>query len=41
LRYVTVFPSRRVFRRFVEEIAWGTDVWIADEPDHLVRFGNV
>jgi type II restriction enzyme len=39
LRYVTVFPSRRFFRRFVEDIAWGTDVWIADEPEHIVRFG--
>ncbi len=29
-RYMTAFPSRRVFRRFVEEIAWGTDVWIAN-----------
>jgi hypothetical protein len=36
---VTVFPSRRFFRRFVEDIAWGTDVWIADEPEHIVRFG--
>lgn len=40
LRYVTVFPSRRIFRRFVEDIAWGTDVWIADEPDHIVHFGS-
>lgn len=40
LHYVTVFPSRRIFRRFVEDIAWGTDVWIADEPEHLVRFGT-
>lgn len=40
LRYVTAFPSRRVFRRFVEEIAWGTDVWIANESDRLVHFGT-
>jgi type II restriction enzyme len=40
LHYVTVFPSRRIFRRFVEDIAWGTDVWIADEPEHIVRFGT-
>ena len=40
LRYVTVFPSRRLFRRFVEDIAWGTQVWIADEPEHVVYFGD-
>ena len=39
VRYVTAFPSRRVFRRFVEEIAWGTEVWIASEADHIVCFG--
>ena len=39
VRYVTAFPSRRIFRRFVEEIAWGTDVWIADEPEQVVCFG--
>ena len=35
-RYVTAFPSRRVFRRFVEEIAWGTQVWIANEAEHVI-----
>ncbi len=38
--YVTAFPSRRVFRRFVEEIAWGTQVWIANEAEHVIRFGS-
>lgn len=40
LRYMTAFPSRRVFRRFVEEIAWGTEVWIASEPQQVVTFGS-
>jgi hypothetical protein len=39
-RYVTAFPSRRIFRRFVEEIAWGTQVWIANEAEHLIAFGS-
>lgn len=39
-RYVTVFPSRRIFRRFVEEIAWGTHVWIANEAEHIIHFGG-
>lgn len=38
-RYVTAFPSRRVFRRFVEEIAWGTQVWIANEAAQVIMFG--
>ena len=36
--YVSAFPSRRVFRRFVEDIAWGSSVWIADEPYNIVHF---
>jgi hypothetical protein len=38
-RYVTAFPSRRIFRRFVEEIAWGTQVWIANEAEQVITFG--
>jgi hypothetical protein len=38
-RYITAFPSRRVFRRFAEDIAWGTQVWIANEADHVITFG--
>jgi hypothetical protein len=39
-RYITAFPSRRVFRRFVEEIAWGTQVWIANEAEQVIAFGG-
>ena len=38
-RYVTAFPSRQVFRRFVEDIAWGTQVWIANEAEQVITFG--
>lgn len=38
ISYVTAFPSRAVFRRFVEEIAWGSSVWIEDEPNNIVHF---
>jgi hypothetical protein len=40
LRYVTAFPNRRILRRFVEDIAWGTDVWVASEPEGLIHFGQ-
>ncbi len=39
-RYVTAFPSRRVFRRFVEDIAWGSQVWIASEAEQVIAFGK-
>lgn len=39
--YVSAFPSRAVFRRFVEEIAWGSSVWIENEPNNIVHFERI
>jgi hypothetical protein len=40
LIFVTAFPNRAEFRRHLADIAWETEVWIADEPDHLVHFNG-
>jgi DNA (cytosine-5)-methyltransferase 1 len=36
--FVTAFLNRDTFRKFAPEIAWETEVWIADAPDHLIHF---
>ena len=36
--FVTAFIDRTTFRKFVADIAWETEVWIASSPDHLVHF---
>ena len=36
--YVTAFLDRVTFRKYVADIAWETEVWISDNPDHLVHF---
>lgn len=36
--FMTAFPTRKDLRRFLEEIAWGTGVWIADEPWNVIHF---
>jgi DNA (cytosine-5)-methyltransferase 1 len=36
--YVTAFLDRNTFRKFAPDIAWETEVWIADAPDHLIHF---
>lgn len=36
--YVSAFQDKRTFRRFADEISWQTDVWIADDPTHLIHF---
>jgi BsuBI/PstI restriction endonuclease domain/BsuBI/PstI restriction endonuclease HTH domain len=38
--YVTAFLNRSKFRQFMTDIAWETEVWIADNPDHLVHFNG-
>lgn len=41
LVYVTAFPSRPVMARYVSEVAWETEVWVADAPTHLIHFNGV
>jgi hypothetical protein len=36
--YITAFPDRKVFRRFVTDIAWETKVWIAAEQFGIIHF---
>lgn len=36
--YVTAFDNRTTFRKFAPQIAWETEVWIAEDPDHLIHF---
>ena len=38
--FVTTFLDRLKFRQFMAEIAWETEVWIADNPDHMVHFNG-
>jgi hypothetical protein len=40
LVFVSCFPSRTEMRKYLSEIAWETDVWCADSPDHLVHFNG-
>jgi hypothetical protein len=38
--YVTAFLTRDAFRRFSSQIAWETEVWIAEAPQHLIHFNG-
>jgi len=38
--YVTAFLDRPTFRKFMTDIAWETEVWIAANPDHLIHFNG-
>ncbi len=38
--FVTTFLTKTDFRKWVLDIAWETEVWTADNPDHLVHFNG-
>ncbi|MBU6230046.1 MAG: restriction endonuclease [Cyanobacteria bacterium REEB459] len=40
LVYVTAFPNRAVMGRHLGEIAWESEVWVADTPSHLIHFNG-
>lgn len=40
LIFVTAFISKNDFRKNIADIGWETEVWTADNPDHLVHFNG-
>lgn len=40
LIYVSAFPDFATFRRFLSEIAWETEVWLSEMPDHMIHFNG-
>jgi len=40
LVFVTAFETRRSMQNFVSQIAWESEVWIAEDPDHMIHFNG-
>ncbi len=40
LIFITAFTSRNDFKKNATEIGWETEVWTADNPDHLIHFNG-
>ena len=40
LVFVTAFLNRRGVSKHLGGIAWGTGVWVADAPDHMIHFNG-
>lgn len=38
--YVTAFPDFAEFRKHSSKIAWETEVWLADTPEHMIHFNG-
>jgi hypothetical protein len=40
LVFVTAFENRRTMQTFVSQIAWESEVWIAEDPNHMIHFNG-
>lgn len=38
--FVTAFLDLKTYKRFSEELAWETEVWIAEMPDHMIHLNG-
>lgn len=38
--FVTAFLDFKTFKKFSESLAWDTEVWIADVPDHMIHLNG-
>jgi type II restriction enzyme len=38
--FVSAFPDMAEFKRHARHIAWETEVWLAETPDHLIHFNG-
>ena len=40
LVYVTAFPDRKTMAKYLTEIGWETEVWVAEAPTHMIHFNG-
>lgn len=38
--FVSAFPDFREFKRHVDDIAWETEVWVSEIPNHMIHFNG-
>lgn len=40
LVFVTAFLDRKAMMKYLNEISWETEVWVADAPSHMIHFNG-
>ena len=38
--YVTAFQNFQTYKKFANQIAWETEIWIAEQPDHMIHLNG-
>lgn len=40
LVFITAFPDVKTYKKFAEDLAWETEVWLSDLPDHMIHLNG-
>jgi adenine-specific DNA-methyltransferase len=40
LVHVTAFPNRKLLSSYIAKLAWESEIWLADEPEHLIHLNG-
>jgi hypothetical protein len=40
LVFISCFPNRSEFRKYVDKISWESEVWCADHPTHMIHYNG-
>ena len=38
--FVTAFPDFKTYQKFAGSLAWDTEVWISNLPDHMIHLNG-
>lgn len=38
--FITAFPDHKEFKKHISDIAWETEVWLSDQPGHMIHFNG-
>lgn len=38
--YITAFLDMKTFKKFAEDLAWETEVWLSEMPDHMIHLNG-
>lgn len=38
--FVSAFKDRKTFTKWISEISWETEVWLAESPEHMIHFNG-
>ena len=38
--YITAFPNFNTYKKFSQDLAWETEVWIEEEPTHMIHLNG-